>query len=492
MAEVVNVNPFNGGGGGGGTTDYTDLTNKPKINNVILQGNKTAQDLSLEPASQACFGRYWNESLSQSKAAGFIGSLDFGKNLVANLGLGRYLVTDDRRFKKLDPEDSNKDAAGNAVLLDGSQGQCMWCWNEFYYGSWQQTISGVVYTYEIISLLPTYQNHQLKRIPRGGISWLNAAVWDAANSKLCSLISDDTNYRGGNGSALDPATKTLLSSDMKQCSMLGMPRTAKSLTAFGTGARLRGTGWEANWFVARAALEILMRIYFGDRNSQAAINANTDVNGLPQGGLGNGVTQWISTAWDGFNSYYPLIPNGFSIKDSSNNDIGDFTGEKTYDIVDKDGNTVHSAKVPFFCGLMNPFGHLYQGVRGLILDIVADGVSKVYVTPSMAATYDPATVADKLFVGNMVRTSGYIKKLMLDKFAMIPSEVGGSATTYYADYLYTDPVSYNGLKVRFAGGPAYGGADAGACCSVAYSSAALTSAYYSAPLCVFCDDPQVD
>ena len=38
---------FKTGGGGGGTTDYTDLDNKPKINNVTLTGNKTTADLGL-------------------------------------------------------------------------------------------------------------------------------------------------------------------------------------------------------------------------------------------------------------------------------------------------------------------------------------------------------------------------------------------------------------------------------------------------------------
>ena len=38
------------GGGGGGTSDYADLTNKPKINNVELNGNKTSSDLGLQPA----------------------------------------------------------------------------------------------------------------------------------------------------------------------------------------------------------------------------------------------------------------------------------------------------------------------------------------------------------------------------------------------------------------------------------------------------------
>lgn len=33
------------GGGGGGSGSYSDLTNKPKINNVTLSGNKTLSDL---------------------------------------------------------------------------------------------------------------------------------------------------------------------------------------------------------------------------------------------------------------------------------------------------------------------------------------------------------------------------------------------------------------------------------------------------------------
>ena len=36
-----------GGGGGGGTSDYNDLTNKPSINGVTLQGALTSSDLNL-------------------------------------------------------------------------------------------------------------------------------------------------------------------------------------------------------------------------------------------------------------------------------------------------------------------------------------------------------------------------------------------------------------------------------------------------------------
>lgn len=40
-----------GGGGGGGTSDYSDLSNKPKINNVTLSGDKTDADLGLQSAT---------------------------------------------------------------------------------------------------------------------------------------------------------------------------------------------------------------------------------------------------------------------------------------------------------------------------------------------------------------------------------------------------------------------------------------------------------
>lgn len=38
------------GGGGGGTSNYNALTNKPKINNVELVGNKSLNDLGIQPA----------------------------------------------------------------------------------------------------------------------------------------------------------------------------------------------------------------------------------------------------------------------------------------------------------------------------------------------------------------------------------------------------------------------------------------------------------
>lgn len=46
-----------GGGGGEGTSDYNNLENKPKINGVTLQGEKTLESLGIQPA-----GSYLTES----------------------------------------------------------------------------------------------------------------------------------------------------------------------------------------------------------------------------------------------------------------------------------------------------------------------------------------------------------------------------------------------------------------------------------------------
>jgi hypothetical protein len=44
-----------GGGGGGGTSDYSDLTNKPKINNVELSGNKTSTQLGITASALGAY-----------------------------------------------------------------------------------------------------------------------------------------------------------------------------------------------------------------------------------------------------------------------------------------------------------------------------------------------------------------------------------------------------------------------------------------------------
>lgn len=49
-----------GGGGSGGTTNYTSLTNKPKINGVTLEGNKSLEDIGIDtPKENIDFTTYF-------------------------------------------------------------------------------------------------------------------------------------------------------------------------------------------------------------------------------------------------------------------------------------------------------------------------------------------------------------------------------------------------------------------------------------------------
>ena len=64
LDQEGNVLTINSTGGGGGTSDYTDLTNKPSINNVTLSGNKTLNDLGIQPS-----GNYALESEIPTKTS---------------------------------------------------------------------------------------------------------------------------------------------------------------------------------------------------------------------------------------------------------------------------------------------------------------------------------------------------------------------------------------------------------------------------------------
>lgn len=45
---IIRALKNSGGGGSGGTTNYNDLQNKPSINGVTLEGNKTSADLNIQ------------------------------------------------------------------------------------------------------------------------------------------------------------------------------------------------------------------------------------------------------------------------------------------------------------------------------------------------------------------------------------------------------------------------------------------------------------
>ena len=65
----------------------------------------------------------------------------------------------------------------------------------------------------------------------------------------------------------------------------------------------------------------------------------------------------------------------------------------------------------------------------------------------------------------------------------MPTAVGASSTTYFADYFYTNVVSNTGQRGVLFGGHAYYGAYAGFSCAYSYYSASATHANVGSRLC---------
>ena len=80
----------------------------------------------------------------------------------------------------------------------------------------------------------------------------------------------------------------------------------------------------------------------------------------------------------------------------------------------------------------------------------------------------------------------------MNKLAMLPTEVGASASTYFADYFYTNAASSQGLRCRLAGSSANAGTNAGSSCTGSHYAVTAADASVSAPLCYFKEDPVIN
>ena len=65
----------------------------------------------------------------------------------------------------------------------------------------------------------------------------------------------------------------------------------------------------------------------------------------------------------------------------------------------------------------------------------------------------------------------------------MPTAVGASSTTYFADYFYTNVVSNTGQRGVLFGGDAYDGAGAGFSCAHTNNAASNTAAHVGSRLC---------
>lgn len=255
------------------------------------------------------------------------------------------------------------------------------------------------------------------------------------------LMSDKTNStdtRGGDNTS---------EWDNTYRSLLGCPVTNLTRDQFRQAARKRGSGWEMYTYNAHKTLFWLFAVEYATLDSQKPFNAQKDANGFAQGGLGPGPTQM--TDWTNFNKINPLIPCGYT------NEFGNGSGEKAYVVKNASGGTHATLMANRYRGIENPFGHIWKYTDGANIQVTTGdaGLSILWTTD------DPSNFSDTSYTGynkkgNICRTNGYAKKMLLGEDGdIVATEIGGSSSTYWCDYYYTN-TSANRMQVVLVGGDA--------------------------------------
>ena len=258
------------------------------------------------------------------------------------------------------------------------------------------------------------------------------------------LMSDKTNStdtRGGDNTS---------EWDNTYRSLLGCPVTNLTRDQFRQAARKRGSGWEMYTYNAHKTLFWLFAVEYATLDSQKPFNAQKDANGFAQGGLGPGPTQM--TDWTNFNKINPLIPCGYT------NEFGNGSGEKAYVVKNASGGTHATLMANRYRGIENPFGHIWKYTDGANIQVTTGdaGLSILWTTD------DPSNFSDTSYTGynkkgNICRTDGYAKKMLLGEDGdIVATEIGGSSSTYWCDYYYTN-TSANRMQVVLVGGNADNG-----------------------------------
>ena len=314
--------------------------------------------------------------------------------------------------------------------------------------------------------LPGY-NH----IDKFYISTMEARIY-RNNSTLFSskgVNSTDSSVRGGDNTAEWDGTYR---------SLLGRPVTNLTRDQFRQAARKRGSGWEMYTYNAHKTLFWLFAVEYATLDSQKPFNAQKDANGFAQGGLGPGPTQM--TGWANFNNYNPLIPCGYT------NEFGNGSGEKAYVVKNASGGTHATLMANRYRGIENPFGHIWKYTDGANMQVTTGdaGLSILWTTD------DPSNFSDTSYTGydkkgNICRTNGYAKKMLLGEDGdIVATEVGGSSSTYWCDYYYTN-TSANRMQVVLVGGNADNGSVAGLAGVSTDTASSGASRYLGSRLCFF-------
>lgn len=403
-------------------------------------------DQTLDLKKVFAYGVEWtDEGILTSSALTRIGNLQMHKDLPIQSAMYGCIVKNGALQYKLGATNwAYKEDMVTSSVLDGTDGGIYVHIPKFYLWSEDEGTIHRVY----ISLLPLVPD--ALEVPEMYVSAEKVTLdrTDGSNIKTASVVNTTANFRGGNNSA---DYDTYLTTDPARC-FLGKPATNIARANMRTYARNNGEELLCyDWY---KAIYWLYVIEYGNFNCQLAYNAELTVEGYKQGGLGNGVTTLNWTLWQSYNNNNPIVPCGY------NYEIGNGTGVKALTLMGYNENAGATVSVPRWRGLCSPFGDIWTNIDGVYIQQIAEGADYKLVYGTHNPEYFGETNEHMDYLGEEVRSEGYITSFSLRNLAHIIPLTVSNSNVGMRDYHYISVDNVN-ARCLLMGGNAGNGSRAG-------------------------------
>ena len=404
--------------------------------------NVNAGVISIAPdyiVDMMSYGVEWDVTVADPTCTR-IGNPLFHKSLPIQSEYKGCVVKNGKLQYYLNPNDWTKTSNGSNSNLDGTDGDVMIHTPKFY-GK-----SGSNGNKRWVRISTVKVDASWVEIPEMFISaYRNTIYTDGDTTKIASVVSTDTKYRGGGRRS---EYDQYLSTDQFKTD-LGKPVSNISRATMRTYAAATGQEllcyefykWIFYWNYV---------IEYANFNSQKEFNSELTSDGYHQGGLGPGLTTWNYYTWQAYNGNYAITPCGYT------NEFGNFSGVKAI-YIQFTKETLYANR---WRGFENPFGDIWTNLEGIVIKRdVAKANSNVYTTTDVSKYGDDYSLFD--IAGVEIAKNGNIKTFDLgSKAEIIPSSVGGSESTYKCDYHYCNNDSVEN-RMPLVGGAASAGDSAG-------------------------------
>ena len=366
-----------------------------------------------------------------------IGNPLFHKSLPIQSEYKGCVVKNGKLQYYLNPNDWTKTSNGSNSNLDGTDGDVMIHTPKFY-GK-----SGSNGNKRWVRISTVKVDASWVEIPEMFISaYRNTIYTDGDTTKIASVVSTDTKYRGGGRRS---EYDQYLSTDQFKTD-LGKPVSNISRATMRTYAAATGQEllcyefykWIFYWNYV---------IEYANFNSQKEFNSELTSDGYHQGGLGTGITTWDWDQWSTYNGNYAITPCGYT------NEFGNFSGVKAIQLQSPE-KTLYANR---WRGFENPFGDIWTNIEGIVIKRdVARANSNVYTTTDVSKYGEDYSLFD--IAGVEIAQDGWIGTFDLgSKAEIIPSSIAGSESTYKCDYHWCNADSVEKRTLLVDGYATYGG-----------------------------------